>query len=282
MENKEEIINRLKEFFTRDGVGAEADPIPLYHEVFKPLIDPKYVNFFIELFDSGNMVLRAWGFLGIFKLLFRCLLNEKEDEIKNIISITELQRIIGELLKDKRDVADYGGCFVVSHGKMNEFFVDDICLLPFDIISEQVLEYCIAEDTKTDIVVGKLLEQVLSQSTNSEIESLFIKHAKRVENTDFKTAEQIVKAFGNLCKKNGVVINKKEVKSIFRDFLQNIEQDQSESLKIKGENEYQRQKRIDNIKIGKKNLLTSIIRSAAIIGLDFKDETIEYIKKYDG
>lgn len=279
MKNKEKIKNQLKEFFTTDGVGPEGVPIPLYHDVFKPLIEPKNVDFFIEIFDTNDFVLRAWGFLGIYRLLYRCILYEKEEEMKNIIPLPEFQRILSVLLKDDRKIGDYGGCFLVIHRNLNELFVDYITLLNYEMIYQPVLEFCSSDDTKTDIIVGKLLEGVISKSHDPKMESILIRHAQKVEKTDFKTLEQIIKAFGNLYETIGSFKNKSIVEAIFRDYMKILKHDKSAYPKINGETDYQRQRRTENIRINKKNLRRSIIRNAAIIGLDFIDETVDYIRK---
>ncbi|MHA1300166.1 MAG: hypothetical protein ACTSO9_12160, partial [Candidatus Helarchaeota archaeon] len=46
---------------------------------FQQILDSKDIGFFINLFDSGDKNSRAWGFLGIFRLIA----HKKSMKLKN-------------------------------------------------------------------------------------------------------------------------------------------------------------------------------------------------------
>ncbi|MHA1381130.1 MAG: hypothetical protein ACTSRG_22410 [Candidatus Helarchaeota archaeon] len=231
-----------------DPLKSEVGDIP---NTFQQILDSKDIGFFINLFDSGDKNSRAWGFLGIFRLIA----HKKVNEIEKLISKTELQRIILELLEDKREIGGVTGTRIRGKMNLSELNIDKIALLDKEIILKPVFEYIMSDKTKTDRVAGYLLEHIVSKVPDPHTEPLILKHALRTGTSDFELKNHIVKAIENI-QKAGRISEKKKFISVLKDYLKDIKKDKTEFEKIKGETEsefYNRTSFISKIKLELRN-----------------------------
>ena len=90
MSQKERIINQLRRGYTPVEIATDDRLAKIYKSAFKPKADKRDLSFFMELFETNEVILRAWGFLGIYE----CVVNNPpvREEIK-----AKLKLIIKEL-----------------------------------------------------------------------------------------------------------------------------------------------------------------------------------------
>ncbi|MHA1298548.1 MAG: hypothetical protein ACTSO9_03795 [Candidatus Helarchaeota archaeon] len=247
---KSETLEKFKEFYHIDH--SEAEPPPIY-ESFKEILDSKNVDFFIQLFDSNDVNSRSWGFLGVFQLIA----HKKPNQVKKILPIEEVQRLILEILKDNREISGVKG-FDLDKMKINRLNVDKIITMDKEITVKPVFQYCMDKKTKTDSVVGNLLEYIVSKMPDPHTEPLLLQHAYNTDTNDFETKNHIVKAFSNFLEVSGQFEEKKKVNSILKGYLKDIKKDKTEFERIKGESDFEFEKRSNLIAKYKKDLKINI------------------------
>ena len=250
---KEKIINKLREGYTPIELSPKEELTSIYKQAFKPLIDKKNLDIFFEAYDTNEVILRAWGFLGVYHIL-------KEKKIVDERKRLKVQKIVLEVLGDKREIDYYGGTTEVRT-PLREHHVRRICELDTSLIFEPVYKYCNSFEGEVDEVIVDLLENVLSKVSNPAIEPLLLKHAKKISKGELNMKIHIVNAFENL----GKIIELKEIDAItelFKFFLNEIKQNKNNDQ--------------ENL-IKKKQLHKNILRVAAIIDLDLEEETLEFM-----
>lgn len=253
MLSKEKIINKLREGYTPIELSPKDELTSIYKQAFKPLIDKKILDIFFEVYDTNEVILRAWGFLGVYHIL-------KEKKIGDERKRLKVQQIILEVLGDKREIDYYGGTTEVRT-PLREHHVRRICELDTSLIFEPVFEYCNSFEGEVDEVIVDLHENVLSKVSNPAIEPLLLKHAKMISKGEFNMKIHIVNAFENL----GLVNELKQIDTItdlFKSFLNEIEQDNNNDQETLNK---------------KKRLYKNILKVAAIIDLDLEEETLQFV-----
>jgi len=253
MLSKEKIITKLREGYSPIELSPKDELTSIYKQAFKPLIDKKNLDIFFEVYDTNEIILRAWGFLGIYHIL-------KEKNIGDEGKRLKVQKIVLEVLGDQREINYYGGTTKVRTS-LREHHVRRICELDTSLIFEPVFEYCNSFEGEVDEVIVDLLENVLSTVSNPAIEPLLLNHAKKISKGEFNMKIHIVNAFENL----GLVNELKQIDAItdlFKSFLNEIKQNKNN----------------DHENLNKKNQLhKNILRVAAIIDLDLEEETLEFV-----
>ncbi|MBN2151192.1 MAG: hypothetical protein JW839_07105 [Candidatus Lokiarchaeota archaeon] len=273
------LIQLFEQAYNSSGCGAEAEPVPYYHEDFLPLTkELDNIGFFFDLFDMGSARLRAWGFLGIFHLLRDR--TAEDPDVRRLMPLARLHKAVIQLLQDERKVSEAAGCFIVEE-PLRIHHVDRLCILDASFTLDPIWEYCTSPGTKADEVVGTLLEEAVSLAPKPGVEGVIMDHARKVRLPDFKTKNALANAIGNLSKRAGVQ-GRAEVSSMFKRWLKDVENDKTEQETVKGETEYVAQQRRSTIAIQKKRLQTTIISVAAALGLGFEPETIHWLKTTKG
>ncbi|MGB5910757.1 MAG: hypothetical protein WBH31_06140 [Promethearchaeia archaeon] len=253
MSYKEKIISKLRKGYSPIEESPKDELTSIYKQAFKPLVDKKNVDIFFEVYETNEVLLRAWSFLGIYHILKEKNIIDEEQKLK-------IQKIILEVLNDKREISYYGGSIEIRTS-LREHHVRRICELDTTLIFEPVFEYCNSFEGEVDEVIVDLLENILAKVTNPAIEPLFLKHAKNISKGEFNMKIHIVNAFENL----GQIIELKEIDTItdlFKIYLNEIEYDKNND-----------QENLNK----KKRLHKNILRVAAIIDLDLEEETLQFV-----
>ncbi|MFW9947110.1 MAG: hypothetical protein ACFFDX_09810, partial [Candidatus Odinarchaeota archaeon] len=97
MLSKENIINKLREGYTPIELSPKDELTSIYKQAFKPQIDKKNLDIFFELYDTNEVILRAWGFLGVYHILKEKKIGDKEKRLK-------VKEMVLEVLHDKREI----------------------------------------------------------------------------------------------------------------------------------------------------------------------------------
>lgn len=257
MSYKEKIIKQLRKGYSPIEAGPKEEINRIFKNAFKPRVDRNDLDFFFELCETTETKLKAWGFLGI------CLiLNDKNitDNKKKL----RFQKIIINLLNDKSEIDYFGGSTKIS-ASLREHHVRRLCALNKELIFQPVHEYITSLDGKTDEVVGELFEQVLTRVPDPRVEPLILEHSKNLPNYNFILKFYMINAFENLGQ--GIPIQKKEdITEIFKNCLNDINQDQPDSKEIT-----QR----------KTKLKRAVIKSASILDLDLEEETLTFLEELE-
>jgi hypothetical protein len=251
---KENIINKLREGYTPIELSPKDELTSIYKQAFKPLIDKKNLDIFFEVYDTNEVILRAWGFLGVYHILKEMKIGDEGKRLK-------IQKIVLEVLGDRREINYYGGTTEVRTS-LREHHVRRICELDTSLIFEPVNKYCNSFEGEVDEVVVDLLENVLSKVSNPSVEPLLLKHAKKISKGEFNMKIHIVNAFENL----GQIIELKErnaITELFKIYLNEIKYDKNND-----------QENLNK----KKRLHKNIFRVAAIIDLDLEEETLQFVE----
>jgi len=254
MSYKEKIINKLRKGYTPIEISPKEELTSTFKKIFKPLIDRKDLDFFLKLYETNDVILRAWSFLGLHHILKEKVIEEEEKKLK-------IRKIILEILNDKREISYYGGSIEIRTS-LREHHVRKICELDHSLAFEPVFEYCRTYEDKVDNVIVDLLEHVLARSTNPAIESLLLKHAKKISKGEFNMKIHIVNAFENL----GQIIELKERKALtelFKIYLNEIQEDNNNDHEILNK---------------KKELYKNILRVAAVLNIDLEEETLKFVE----
>jgi len=249
----QKIIDKLRKGYTPIELSPKANLESTYKNIFKPLVNRKDFNLLFELFDTNEVILRAWSFLGLHHILEETSVYE-EERIKGI------QEIVLEVLKDSRDISYYGD-LVELQTSLREHHVRRICELNLDLSFKPSLEYCLSFDKMTDSVVSDLIENVVSKTAAPNVESIILKHANNISIRDFHLKNQMVKSFENLFQE-GIVTKLDDITKLFKSYLTQINEDKITDQEF-----------LKNVK----SLQENIFRVGAILGLPLEEETLEFV-----
>jgi len=257
MSYKDKIINKLKKGYTPIEVSPKEELTSTFKNIFKPIVDRRDLNFIFELFNSNEVILRAWSFLGLYYILKESHVDEEEKKLK-------IQKIILDILNDKREIRYYGGSSEIR-SSLREHHVRRICELDNSIIFDPVFKYVKTFENGADNVIAELLENVLGKYPDSSIEPIILEHSKTINKDDFYIKAHIINAFENL----GQIIELKEkeiITKLFRTYLNEIKEDRSNDQEITNK---------------KWELQKSIFKVGAILGLALEEETIEFVESLE-
>ncbi|MHA1194209.1 MAG: hypothetical protein ACTSP9_18315 [Promethearchaeota archaeon] len=255
--NKSKIINNLRKGYTPIEINPKAELTSTYKNLFKPLVARKNLNFFLELFETNEVILRAWSFLGLCQILKEKSVVTEENRMK-------IQDAISEVLIDKREISYYGGKIEIQTS-LREHHVRRICELNSNLIFKPVFDYCVAFENNVDSVIADLLEKVLAYSSEPVIEKLILDHGKKIAINGLGLKTQITKAFENY-NQNRELNNKGEITDLFKKYLIDIDNI----------------KNVDQDIINKKKILQeNIFRVAAILELGLEEETLDFIESLE-
>ena len=261
MSYKEKALSQLRKGYTPIETGPDEKLNSIYKSAFKRLVDRKELDYFFELFDTNEILLRAWSFLGIILII-------KDNPSRYNDKIVRVQQIIIELLRDERKIEYFKGS-LDTQTSLRAHHLTRICELDDTIIFDPIFEYVSSTEKATDEVIGDLLENVLSKVSDPRIEPLILQHAQNVNQQEFSVQFHVIKAFENY----GLISHlkaKDTVTEIFRAYLKYIEDDKSEL------NETNDRIKLDII-YKKKILKETIYKVAAELELDFEAETFEFL-----
>lgn len=261
MSYKEKIIKELRKGYTIDPISPNDELNSIFDHVFKPVVKRKDLAFLIDIFEMNEPILRAWSFLGIYLIL------QEEKSLQEDIK-RSIQNVIKEILHDNREIIYYGGSCEI-HTSLREHHARRIPDLENSIVFEPVFEYCKSFDGEPDIILGELLEKIVSKSKNSDVLPILIKHSKNVPDDNFTIKINIINTFENLGNES-IINDKMIINDIFKKFLKDVKEDTSESIQ-----------RDDSkralISSQKKRLRESIFKAAAILDLDLEEETLIFV-----
>ncbi len=255
MSTKEKIINQLRKGYSPIEAGPKENINKIYKNFFKPRVDKKDLDFFFELFDTNESILRAWGFLGIQNILKDSIVYDDEKKMK-------VKNAIIDLLNDRSEIDYFGGSTEI-HTPLREHHVRRLCELDPTLIFEPVYEYVQSTKGKMDVVIGDLLERVLAKVPNSRVESLLLEQTKNIDRKDFALKSTIINAFENLGETQPIK-NKEAVLTIIKTYLKDIE----EEILQEGNSEEKR-------KLEK--LRENFFKVAAVLDLNLEKETLEFL-----
>ncbi|MHA1233907.1 MAG: hypothetical protein ACTSQL_02345 [Promethearchaeota archaeon] len=247
------IIDKLRKGYAPVEQSPKANLTSAYKNIFKPLVNRKDFNLLFELFDTNEVVLRAWSFLGLHHVLEETSVYEEE-------RITQIQKIILGVLNDNREIGYFGDKGELRTS-LREHHVRRICELNKKLSFKPAFEYCLSFDKVTDSVVSDLIENVVSKTAAPNGESLILRLANNTSIRDFHSKNQMVKSFENLSQE-GDVTKLNEITSLFKSYLAHIIE-----CKI-GKQEF-----LKNVK----SLQENIFRVGAILGLSLEEETLEFV-----
>ncbi|MFX0175978.1 MAG: hypothetical protein ACFE85_07095 [Candidatus Hodarchaeota archaeon] len=257
MSYKEKIINKLKKGYSPIEGSPKEELKSTFKKIFKPIVDRRDLNFFFELFDSNDVILRAWGFLGLYHII-------KESHVDQEEKILKIQKIILDILNDKREIVYYGGSSEIQ-SSLREHHIRRICELDNSLVFEPVFKYIKTFENGIDNVIAELLENVLAKYPDSSIESLILEYSKTINKDDFYIKAHIINAFENL----GQIIELKQkdtITKLFRIYLNEIKEDTSNYQEITNK---------------KWELQKSIFKVGAILGLALEEETIKFVESLE-
>ena len=264
MRNKESSLRKLRQGYCPQEVGAKPKIASIYKSVFKRLVDYKNLHDFFEIYNTGEPILKAWGFLGIYQILEgKKSLNEEDTQ--------ELHKIIIDLLNEEREITYYSGSVKTEVSLRDHHSIRVISLEP-KLVYEPVLEYCISAKFRPDEVTGELLEEMVSKRGNPKVEPLLLDYAENVKTEDYRVKLHLIHSFENVAQK----MELKETEAIGTIFKTFLEQVQS-SLKEPKET----QLKIEELSRRKKTLEKEIIRVAAVLHMGLEEETLNYIESLE-
>ncbi|MHA1507345.1 MAG: hypothetical protein ACTSO6_01420 [Promethearchaeota archaeon] len=179
------IIDKLMKGYAPVELSPKANLTSTYKSIFKPLVNRKDFNLLFELFDTNEVVLRAWSFLGLHHVLEETSVYEEE-------RITQIQKIILGVLNDNREISYFGDKGELRTS-LREHHVRRICELNKKLSFKPAFEYCLSFDKMTDSVVSDLIENVVSKTAVPNGESLILRLANNTGIRDFHSKNQMVK-----------------------------------------------------------------------------------------
>jgi len=247
------IIDKLRKGYSPVEQSPKANLTSTYKNIFRRLVNKKDFNLLFELFDTNEVVLRAWSFLGLHHILEETSVYEEERIIK-------IQKIILEVLNDSREISYYGDS-TEFRTSLREHHVRRICELNKRLSFKPAFEYCLSFDKVTDSVVSDLIENVVSNTAASNVELLILRLSNNTSIREFQLKNQMVKSFENLSQE-GDVIKLNEITSLFKSYITQINE-----AKITD------QEFLKDVK----SLQESIFRVGAILGLSLEEETLEFV-----
>ena len=249
----QKIIDKLRKGYAPVEQSPKANLTSTYKNIFKPLVNRKDFNLLFELFDTNEVVLRAWSFLGLHHILEETSVYEDE-------RIVRIQKIILEVLNDNREIS-YFGDSIELRTPLREHHVRRICELNKKLSFKPAYDYCLSFDKMTDSVVSDLIENVVSKNAAPGIESLILRLANNTSIKDFHLKNQMVKSFENLSQE-GDITKLNEITSLVKSYLTQINEDKISDQEF-----------LKNVK----SLQESIFRVGAILGLSLEEETLEFV-----
>jgi len=250
---QQKIIDKLRKGYTPVEQSPKANLASTYKNIFKPLVNRKDFNLLFELFDTNEVVLRAWSFLGLYHILEETSVYEEE-------RIKKIQEIILEVLNDYREISYFGDSDELRTS-LREHHIMRICELNENLSFKPAFEYCLSFDKVTDSVVSDLIEKVVSKTATLNVDSLILRLANNTSIKDFHLKNQMVKSFENLSQE-GDVSKLNEITSLFKSYLTQINKDKITDQQF-----------LKNVK----PLQESIFRVAAILNLSLEEETLEFV-----
>jgi hypothetical protein len=249
----QKIIDKLRKGYAPVEQSPKANLTSTHKNIFKPLVNRKDFNLLFELFDTDEVILRAWSFLGLHHVLEETSVYEEE-------RITKIQKIILDVLNDSREISYYGD-LIELRTSLREHHVRRICELNKKLSFKPAFDYCLSFDKVTDRVVSDLIENVVSKTATPDVESLILRLANNTGLRDFHLKNQMVKSFENLSQE-GDVTKFNEITSLFKSYLTQI-----------NEGKITDQEFLKNVK----SLQENIFRVGAILGLSLEEETLEFV-----
>jgi len=249
----QKIIEKLRKGYAPVEQSPKANLTSTYKNIFKPLVNRKDFNLLFELFNTNEVVLRAWSFLGLHHILEETSVYEEE-------RITKIQKIILDILNDNREISYYGDS-IELRTSLREHHVRRICELNKKLSFKPAFDYCLSFDKVTDSVVSDLIENVVSKIAAPNVESLILRLANNTSIRDFHLKNQMVKSFENRSQE-GDVIKVNEITSLFKSYLTQINEDKITDQEF-----------LKNVK----SLQENIFRVGAILGLSLEVETLEFV-----
>jgi hypothetical protein len=249
----QKIIDKLRKGYSPVEQSPKANLESTYKNLFKPLVNRKDFNLLFTLFDTNEVILRAWSFLGLYHVLEETSVYEEE-------RLKKIQDIILEVLNDERELSYYGDSAELRTS-LREHHVRRICELKKELSFKPAFEYCLSFEKMTDSVVSDLIENVVSKSEDPKVESLILKLASNISIRDFHIKNQIVKSFENLFQE-GEVSKLNEITELFKSYLTQIKEDKITDQDF-----------LKNVK----SLQENIFRVGAILGLSLEEETLEFV-----
>jgi hypothetical protein len=249
----QKIIDKLRKGYAPVELSPKANLTSTYKSIFKPLVNRKDFNLLFELFDTNEVILRAWSFLGLHHVLEETTVYEEE-------RIKRIQEIILEVLNDYREIS-YFGDLVEIRTSLREHHIRRICELNKRLSFKPAFEYCLSFDKVTDSVVSDLIENVVSKTAAPNVEPLILRLANNTSIRDFHLKNQLVKSFENLSQE-GDVTKLNEITNLFKSYLTQINEDKITAQEF-----------LKNVK----SLQENIFRIGAILGLSLEEETLEFV-----
>ena len=249
----QKIIDKLRKGYAPVELSPKANLTSAYKSIFKPLVNRKDFNLLFELFDTNEVILRAWSFLGLHHVLEETTVYEEE-------RIKRIQEIILEVLNDYREIS-YFGDLVEIRTSLREHHIRRICELNKRLSFKPAFEYCLSFDKVTDSVVSDLIENVVSKTAAPNVEPLILRLANNTSIRDFHLKNQLVKSFENLSQE-GDVTKLNEITNLFKSYLTQINEDKITAQEF-----------LKNVK----SLQENIFRIGAILGLSLEEETLEFV-----
>ncbi|MHA1472335.1 MAG: hypothetical protein ACTSQW_04465, partial [Promethearchaeota archaeon] len=249
----QKIINKLRKGYAPVELSPKANLTSTYKNIFKPLVNRKDFTMLFELFDTNEVILRAWSFLGLYHILEETVVYEEE-------RIKKIQEIILEILNDSREISYYGDSCEIRTSLRNHH-IRRICELNKIFTFKPALEYCLSFEQVTDSVVSDLIENVVSKNPTPNVELLILKLANNTSIRDFHLKNQMVKSFENLSQEvNASKLNK--ITSVFKSYLTQINKDKITDHEF-----------LKDVK----SLQENIFRVGAILGLSLEEETLKFV-----
>ena len=249
----QKIIEKLRKGYAPVELSPKANLTSTYKSIFKPLVNRKDFDLLFELFDTNEVVLRAWSFLGLHHILEETSVYEEE-------RIKRIQAQILEVLKDYREISYFGDSGELRTS-LREHHIRRICELNKTLSFKPAFEYCLSFDKVTDSVVSDLIENVVSKTAAPNVEPLILRLANNTSVRDYHLKNQMVKSIENFSQE-GEVTKLNEVTSLIKSYLTQIKED-----KITDE-EF-----LKSVKSFQEN----IFKVGAILELSLEEETLEFV-----
>ncbi|TFG17357.1 MAG: hypothetical protein EU531_03620 [Promethearchaeota archaeon] len=251
--NKNKIINKLRQGYTPVEISPKKELSSTFKNIFKPIVKRKDLDFFFELYNMEEVILKAWGFLGIYHILEEKNDIQEEDQAK-------LHSIVIDLLSEKSEIKYYGGS-IESRSTLREHHVTRLVDLDNSLILEPVLKYVKSFKGTPDSVIMELLEHVLSNSSENTMEEVILNCSRLIESNAIRKKISIVKSFENLGQ-SIVLQQKRDITSLFKEYLAFFED----------------QVNVDTDILSKKRELEELIfKVGAELELELEKETLQFI-----
>lgn len=256
MRDTENYIRELSKGYAPQRENAKPRIMKVYDKTFKPLVNRKDLDTFFELYQYDDPIIKAWAFLGIYKIL-----ENKEylyGEAKE-----KLEKVVVDILDNNEKISYYSGDIETTvsirthHGRR-------ISWLHPDIVFEPVYEYVKSKAPKMDKVIGELLEELLSRANEPKVEDLLLEYAQNIYSNDIEGKRTIIQAFNNFGENNDLA-HKEQITDIFKTYLQALWQKRKDSNKNK-------------LPTDQQELEQEIIKIGALLELDLEAETLKFLE----